>query len=118
MNLFDIASLKLRLNELEDLILQDGFWNDSVKSKQVLNEIKSIKLKVVEYDRLYTEIANIEEISEIIVLENDIDMAKEVIRNTSTLLAGIDRFEVTTLLSGKYDKNNAIITIHPGARWN
>ncbi len=30
----------------------------------------------------------------------------------------IEKFEVETLLSGKYDKNNAILTIHPGARWN
>ena len=115
MNLFDIVSLKSRLNELEAITLTNGFWNDNVKSKEVLNEIKSIKSKVVEYDRLYTEIANIEEISEIIILENDIDMAKEVIRNTSTILGDINKFEVTTLLSGKYDKNNAIITIHPGA---
>ena len=115
MNLFDIANLKIQLNELENITLSDGFWNDNIKSKKILNEIKSIKSKVVEYDRLYSEITNIAELSEIIILENDIDMAKEIIKNTSTILGDIDKFEVSTLLSGKYDQNNAIITIHPGA---
>ena len=30
----------------------------------------------------------------------------------------LEKFEIVTLLSGKYDKNNAIITLHPGARWH
>lgn len=41
-----------------------------------------------------------------------------MVKDIKNIEKQIESFEVETLLSGKYDKNNAIITIHPGARWN
>ena len=45
-------------------------------------------------------------------------LAKDIINNTLTLQDEIGNLEIETLLSGKYDLNNAIVTIHPGARRN
>ena len=42
-------------------------------------------------------------------------MAKDIIKNTTAIQIEFDKFELSTLLSGKYDKNNAIVTLHPGA---
>ncbi len=112
---FDIASLKIKLTKLENQTMEEGFWNDNIKSKKILDEIKYIKNKVSEYDRLENEIINIQELSEIVLLENDIDLAKDIIKNTVSIQSDILKFEISTLLSGKYDSNNAIVTIHPGA---
>jgi peptide chain release factor 2 len=47
--------------------------------------------------------------------ENDMVLANDIIENTNTIQKEIDDLEIQTLLSGKYDINNAIVTIHPGA---
>ena len=112
---FDIANLKLELTKLETQTMKEGFWNDNINSKKVLDKIKNIKNKVSEYDRLENEILNIQELSEIILLEKDIELAKDIIKNTISIQKDILKFEISTLLSEKYDKNNAIVTIHPGA---
>ena len=53
--------------------------------------------------------------SELLQAEEDEELAKELLKSTYTLEKDIEKLEITTLLSGKYDNNNAILTIHPGA---
>ena len=53
--------------------------------------------------------------SELLQLEPDSEMIKDTIKTTNNIEKEIERLEITILLSGKYDNNNAIITIHPGA---
>lgn len=53
--------------------------------------------------------------SELLQVEEDEELAKELLKSTYTLEKDIEKLEITTLLSGKYDNNNAILTIHPGA---
>ena len=55
------------------------------------------------------------EISELLKIELDDEMAKEVTKNTKNLVKEIEKLEIATLFSGKYDNMNAIVTIHPGA---
>ena len=115
MNLFDINSLEKEQKELENKTTDSGFWNDNKNSTKVLSQIKSIKAKTSKYAQIRNEITNLQELTELVELENDIEMAKEIIKNTSKLQKEIEKFEITTYLSGKYDINNAIVTIHPGA---
>ena len=112
---FDIAKLEKELAELENQTLEDGFWNDSTRSSTVLSKIKSLKNKCNTYSRLVTELKSLDELTELVTLENDEQMAKDIIKNTTAIQIEFDKFELSTLLSGKYDKNNAIVTLHPGA---
>jgi len=114
-NLFDIVTLEKELKELEKQTLQENFWNDSKNSSKVLAQIKIIKNKTSEYKRIKNEITNLEELTELIQIEFDEEMAKDVIKGTSKLQKEIEKFEITTFLSGKYDSHNVIVTIHPGA---
>ncbi len=115
MNLFDIANLKRKLSELEEQTSKENFWNDMQKSTKILSQIKSIKAKTSEYQKLETEISNLIELTELVELEEDEQMSKDIIKNTNKMKKDIEKFEITTFLSGKYDANNAIVTIHPGA---
>lgn len=115
MNLFDIAKLKKQLEELEKQTLEENFWNDSKNSSKILAQIKTIKNKTNEHKRLENEIINLEELTELLELEPDKEIAKDILKNTTKLQKEIEKFEITTFLSGKYDNNNAIVTIHPGA---
>lgn len=115
MSHFDIANLKAQLIELEKETMNAGFWEDTKTSKKVLGKIKNIKSKCIKYDNINSEIQNLQELSELIEIELEEDLIREIIRNTKKLNHDLAKLEIETLLSGKYDKNNAIVTIHPGA---
>ena len=118
MNLFDIAKLKQELNELEQQTLQEVFWYDSKNSGIVLQKTKTIKSKIDKYTKITNEINNLLEMSELLSIEseaNDDSLVSDIIENTKSIQKEIDNLEIQTLLSGKYDINNAIVTIHPGA---
>lgn len=96
--------------------MQENFWNDNKTSSKILSKIKTIKNKINEYKRLNTEIINLQELTELVEMELDEEIAKDILINTNKLQKEIEKFEVNTFLSGKYDRNNAIVTIHPGDR--
>lgn len=95
--------------------MQDGFWNDSKKSSIILQKIKTIKSKVEKFHKLNNELNNLIEMSELVILDNDESLASDIINNTKIIQKELEDLEISTLLSGKYDINNAIVTIHPGA---
>lgn len=115
MNLFDIVNQKIQLADLEKKTLEPDFWNDNKESGKVLSEIKNIKDTVSNYTKVESELINIIEMTELVMLEFDEELAKEILINTKKISKEIEDLELKTFLSGKYDKNNAILTIHPGA---
>ena len=112
---FDITKLKNDLLTLEEQTTNQDFWLDSKNSSIVLKQINQLKNKIEGYNKIENEINNIIEMSELLSVEPDDEMAKEVLKATPNLQREIEKLEITTLLSGKYDANNAILTIHPGA---
>ena len=115
MNPFDIAGLENQLQELEKQTMEANFWNNNKNSSKILSQIKNIKNKTNQYQKLTEEITNLQELTELVELEPDEEIAKDILKNTKQLQKEIEKFEITTFLSGKYDSNNAIVTIHPGA---
>ena len=116
MSLFDIDKLEKELEQLEEQTVQEGFWQqDSNETGKVLTKIKQIKNKVIKYRKVEQETTNLKELTELANLENDEDVAKDILKSTKKLEEDIEKLQLETLLSGKYDKNNAILTLHPGA---
>lgn len=112
---FDVENKEKELKELESKTTENDFWNDTDNSSKVLKQINSLKSKVEGFKKLNNELNNSLEMSELLQVEEDEELAKELLKSTYTLEKDIEKLEITTLLSGKYDNNNAILTIHPGA---
>ena len=112
---FDIPLLKNELEKLEKQTTEEGFWNDQTKSSKVLAQIKTIKGKTGKYKELENESNNIIELIELVKIEYDEELGKEILSNIEKFQKDLEKFEMQTLLSGKYDHNNAILTLHPGA---
>ena len=115
MSLFDIAEKKQELESLEAKTLEQDFWNDSKESGKVLAKIKSLKDIVSNYSKIYDEVINLIEMTDLVMADFDEDLKKEILNNTKLASDKVEKLELQTFLSGKYDKNNAIVTIHPGA---
>ena len=115
MNLFDISNLKKEQENLENKTTEADFWSNSKNSSTILSRLKLVKSKTSTYDKIENEIKNLIELTELVELEQDVQMSKDIIKSTEKLKTEIEKFEITTFLSGKYDANNVIVTIHPGA---
>ena len=110
-----MANKGKELAELEKRTTSNEFWNNTENSSKVLKKITSLKNKVNNFKKVNSELENLKDMNELLQTENDEELTKELLNNTSMLEKEIDKLEVTTLLSEKYDINNAIVTIHPGA---
>ncbi len=104
-----------KLKEFENETLKEGFWNDSENSARILTEMKILKSDILKFDMASKEYEDALTYLELAIEENDNESFKEAKSLASKLENDLDRLEVNTLLCEEYDKNNAIITIHPGA---
>ena len=114
-NLFDIAAKEAKLKELEEQTNSNDFWGNQENSTKVLQEIKFLKDKVTLYRKLQSELSDLEVLIELGIEGNDESVIPEVKNGTKQLLKNVDKLETENLLSGNHDRNNAIVTIHPGA---
>ena len=112
--LFDIENSKNKLTELEAETLKQGFW-ESKNSSSVLQEIKLLKNKITKYNKIENSLNNLIDMNNLLEAEPDDELIKELLKDTKKLEQNIKDLEIETLLSGKYDANNAIISMHPGA---
>ena len=122
--LFDISSLEAQLKELESKTASPDFWENTQNSSKVLKQITDLKTKIENYKKIQSNLEYAKELTEIILedLQRNEDEnsesnneIKEIIQITNNLEKDIEKLEISTLLSGKYDSNNAILTLHPGA---
>ena len=115
MSLFDIISIETEIRELNEKTMENGFWNDIENSSKILAKIKRLEKKKTGYIKIAEELDNAIEINEMLLQENDIELEQELNKTTKELEKQIENMELELMFSGKYDKNNAIITLHPGA---
>lgn len=115
MSLFDISNLEKELEVLQAKTTENNFWDDKQEAQIIFDKIKSIQAKVNKYRELDESVLNLAEINGMLLIDKDEELEKELEKSTKKLLKDIDSLEIQTLLSGKYDYNNAILTIHPGA---
>jgi peptide chain release factor 2 len=93
---------------------QQDFWNDNEKAQKVLQENKSLKETLDEFNHLESSLEEIDVFIELAIEEGDISLEKEVEKMIENLESSIDELKIKTLLSGEYDKNNAIVSINAG----
>ena len=115
MSLFDIENEKEELLKLEKETLDQNFWNDNNVSSKILFKIKKLKDKVNNFDKIKKEVYDAYDLNKLLLDEFDEDLKKDILISTKDLISKVDKLELETFLSNKYDTNNAIITIHPGA---
>lgn len=90
-----------------------GFWDDVQKAQEVTQEAKRVKDKIDKFKNLNERIDDVEVLKELME-ENDEETAQEIIREVKALSKEIDTLKIETILSGEYDRNDAILTLHTG----
>ena len=91
------------------------FWNDPEVSQNKMKEVKSLKDDVATYAALSTQYDDIETMIEMGYEENDPELIPEIDQMMKEFVQTYEDIRMKTLLSGEYDRNNAIVSLHAGA---
>ena len=103
------------IEELETESAQDGFWNNVQHSQKVQQRIKQLRNKVERYGKLRARWEDVFTMCEMALEEQDESLLPEVIDEYNVLTEDLESMRLSTLLTGEYDANNAILTFHAGA---
>ena len=93
---------------------EPGFWDNVLRAQEVTQEAKFLKDKVDRYMSLQTALEDVEVFIELAGEEEDEASYKEIINEIERITKELDRFRIEVLLSGEYDRNNAILNLHSG----
>ncbi len=110
-----LEDAKREIAELEAESAKDGFWNDLDRSQKVQKRMKQLQQKCEKYEKLCSTWDDLMVICEMALEENDDSMLAELESDYAKLEGDLEAMRLSTLLSGEYDANNAILSIHPGA---
>lgn len=113
--LFDLPGLKDKVEDLERLSYEEDFWKEANKAQKIMQEIKNSNIEIKEYESLFSEIEDLETFIELVIEEESYEDYKEIEKLMKIVDRKAQEFKLSTLLSGDYDKNNAILSIHSGA---
>lgn len=114
-DLFDIDTLKLKLQSLETELCQPEIWSDIKKSQALTKQKKQLEIKVLNFESLYNQCQDIFAFIELAEQENDLSLLPEIKSAKNKFVSEFESFRISNLLSGEYDFNNAIVSLHSGA---
>ena len=103
------------IEELERASEMEGFWNDVEKSQKVQKRLKTLKSKTENYAALCSSWDDMMALCEMAIEENDDSMLEELQEEYNSFEKELEATRLSTLLTGEYDANNAILTFHAGA---
>lgn len=104
-----------RIEELEREMEAPGYWDDPERSQQGMIALKGLKDEVETYEGLKTSYEDIETLLEMGYEEEDESLIPEVQAEMDEFIRGFENLRIKTLLSGEYDKDNAILKLNAGA---
>ena len=116
--LADSLNLEGLRNELERLhAMQEapGFWDDPEKSQKIVKQVKVAEYKVERYEKMLASWDDLMTICEMAAEEDDDSMLDELKEGFAQLEKNMETCRLETLLTGRYDKNNALMSFHAGA---
>ena len=103
------------MEELQKRLEEPGFWDDPDSSQQVMKELKSLQDSVKQIENLVSDYEDMKLLIEMGEEEPDEDTAQEIEEELKTFEGTFEELRISTLLTGPYDRDNAIVTLHAGA---
>lgn len=111
-------ALETKMERIEQLELDmeaPGFWDKIEESQKVMKEVKSLKSVVDDYEDLKTKFEDVETLLDMAEEDEDEELLDEASDTMKKFQEKYEQLRISTLLTGEYDKNHAILTLHAGA---
>ncbi len=110
-----LGQMRSEIEQLENRAAEPGFWDDMDNSQKILQRTANLKAKVEKYEKLEARYEDAMALIELGDEAEDESLIEEAQTELDGIRADIDRQRLETLLTGEYDKNNAILTFHAGS---
>lgn len=110
-----VDSLKSQITDLERISSEPDFWDSPEESRKILSKISSLKSKISGYESLISKYEDLCVFLDMVNDEEDESLIPEVKKQFEELSSELDNKTLSTLLTGEYDHENAILTFHAGA---
>lgn len=111
----DLANKEKRIEELERKMEEPDFWDNPERSQEMMKELKSLKDDKGIYENLESQRDDMETLIEMGYEEDDASVIPEIQEILDQFEADFENIRMKTLLSGEYDKKDAIIKLNAGA---
>jgi len=112
---FDLAGLKIKQKDLTERSEKQDFWDDQESATGVLKEKKTIENKIEEYESIAALVEDVETLIQMAEEEGDRSLIDEIKSSYEEAANKTEELKIKTLLDGRYDDHNAIISIHAGS---
>lgn len=110
-----LSAMLSEIEQLENRAAEPGFWDDMEKSQKILQRTSNLKDKVEEYNKLVISYDDALALIELGDEEEDLSLLEEAQTEVENIKSELEKQRLKTLLTGEYDKNNAILTFHAGS---
>lgn len=110
-----IEKARNQLAKLNKLIENEDFWNDRENAQNVMRNIKSLELRITKHKNLNGQLEDLIAFIDIAMEDNDESIIDDIKRDANLFKKELAETKLLTLLTGEYDKCNAIVTLHAGA---
>ncbi|MEQ2868138.1 peptide chain release factor 2 [Selenomonas noxia] len=111
----EIPAKEEKIAELEYKMGEPSFWDDAAAAQKLNQELADLKGGVDTYRDLMAKYEDAETLYEMGIEENDASMEADIRAELTLISEGLETLQLEVLLSGEYDANDAILTLHAGA---
>ena len=111
----EIPAKEEKIAELEYKMSEPSFWDDAAAAQKLNQELADLKGGVDTYRDLMAKYEDAETLYEMGIEENDASMEADIRAELTLISEGLETLQLEVLLSGEYDANDAILTLHAGA---
>ena len=113
--IFDLAKRRKELTELEKQTIVPGFWSNPQRVQEVNRRIAVLRDEISAYEKLSLKIEDIQTLVVLATEENDESLHPEIASDLESVANHLQQMELRLMLTGEFDENNAILSIHAGA---
>jgi peptide chain release factor 2 len=110
-----LEAIKSEIQQLENISAEPGFYDDMERSQKILKRTSDLNAKVDNFNSLVSNYEDAMALIELADEEEDLSLLEEAEGEVKKVEANLEKQRLQTLLTGEYDKNNAILTFHAGS---
>ena len=111
----EVPTKEEKIAELEYKMGEPTFWDDAEEAQKINQELNDVKISVDKYKSLKSKYEDVATLWEMAVEDEDTSLEDEIKEDLDKVADGLENLQLEVLLSGPYDANNAILTLHAGA---